>query len=190
MNKAQQVVWVGSVVTGLLFAGCKSGVPEGANTPNETHRQQEEHGVAPLPNGFDLFGKECPTVTPPSGEPQPSCGQNDRVVAVGRWYAWSHWPMPKPVLSREAMSSSTSLTHKVLIHVDRKHLWIRTECLVCRTQSANLWIGDLSLVTDEQIGEQQAMIGMPKKPALRDEKSWQAALKKLQIQSKTRGDGK
>jgi hypothetical protein len=205
-GRSMGMAWAQAAALAFLLGGCAGGAQGGANTPEVDLEQQGEspQGVraltaegddgrssgngaahrkaAPLPAAFSSLGKECPSApqatTPLT--PQTICGRDNRVAAL---WQFSHGPapaVPEPVIQRRPTPSAPTMggVSAARVHVDGEHLWIASACMMCRVPSESLWIGDLSLVSDEQIGQVQLQMGLPQKPALRDEKAWQAALAK------------
>jgi len=199
------MAWAYPAALGVALAGCTGGTQGGANAPEVDlgHGESQEGvrvlasegaegrasgeggraKVAPLPAEFSSLGKPCPSgpEAMEPGKPQPICGRDNRIAALWKMSMMGHvQALPEPVIRRTPTPSTPTMGGygDARVHLDGEHLWIASACMMCRVPSESLWIGDLSLVSDEQIGMVQAQMGLPQKPALRDEKSWRTALAK------------
>jgi len=207
MDRAQRsrwTAWAYQAALGALLAGCAGASQGGANaTEVDLGRGESAQGVrtlpaeggegrasgngasnrkvAPLPAEFASLGKPCPAGAEPvdPGQPMVVCGRDHRIAALWKMSMGPVQALPEPVIRRgPAPSTPMEGFAAASVHLDGKHLWIASACAMCRVPSQSLWIGDLSLVTDEQIGQVQMQMGLPQEPALRDEKSWRSALAK------------
>jgi len=199
------MAWAQAAAMGFLLAGCAGGAQGSVTTPEvDLGRGESLEGVrslasegdegrssgdgaahrkaAPLPAAFSSLGKACPSepqaATPLT--PKPVCGRDNRVAALWQFVQGPVPALPTPVIRRVStqVPGMGAGGYNASVHVDGEHLWIASACVMCRVPLESLWIGDLSLVSDEQIGQVQVQMGLPQKPALRDEKAWQSALAK------------
>jgi hypothetical protein len=101
--------------------------------------------------------------------PTEQCGKGGR-VAVITYLAASFPPLPPPAVQR-----GSTMEH-VAVLVEGSRVSVETDCPVCRSDTWRLWIGDLALMTDEQIVGLQVVSRLPAKPLLTDGAAWERAL--------------
>jgi hypothetical protein len=100
-------------------------------------------------------------------EPSEVCGRAGRVSVV-TFYGRVTLPDVRGV-KRKALDEST-------VYVEGSRVWIDALCIACRTPTRHVVVGDLTAMTDEQIGRLQTFAGLPPAPLLTNAEAWRKAL--------------
>jgi hypothetical protein len=110
-----------------------------------------------------------PSPAPVVSDPDEQCGRRDlvSVVIVSTPY------MPSPpgsAVKRRGMG------YESMVYLDGSRVWIDALCIICRVATHKLWVGEIALMTEEQLATFQTMSGLPAKPLLGDPGAWKKAL--------------
>ena len=129
-----------------------------------------------LPESFGAIGGACseaPDAESPRYEFVVWCGQDDLVAAIRQdLYRWPAPPSSALLLEEKQLQARPLNMRK--IYLDGHHIWARVDtCGNCRRMMGWCLIGDLRLMTKQQLLQLQKDLGLPDSvPPLREPAEW------------------